>query len=169
MKKTINQQTSSIAWKGKKITGSHHGTIKVKEGQLEMENEELTGGKFVIDMNTIHVTDLSGENKEKLEGHLKSDDFFGVKNHPTASLTFTKVTKNEGKNEEGYRVEGDLTIKETTHPINFNMVIIGNTAESNLKIDRTKYGVRYGSGSFFENLGDNTINDNFELDTTLKF
>lgn len=169
MKKTLNPTESSIAWKGKKITGSHHGTINIKEGHLEMENEKLTGGKIEIDMDTLHVTDLSGENKDKLEGHLKSEDFFGVENHPTASLIFTNVTKNEGKNEEGYSVEGDLSIKESTHPIKFNMVIVGNTAESNLKIDRTKYGVRYGSGSFFDNLGDNTINDNFELDTTLKF
>lgn len=169
MEKKIDIKSSSIAWTGKKVLGSHKGTIKLKSGHLNMDGEKLTGGEFVVDMTTINVTDLSGENKGKLEGHLKSDDFFGIDKHPTAKLVITKATKNIKSNEEGYSIAGDLTIKGTTNPVKFNMVIIDDTASSVLKIDRTKYGVRYGSGSFFDNLGDNTIDDIFELDVTLKF
>ena len=169
MEKKIDVKSSSIAWTGKKVLGSHNGTIKLKSGHLNMDGDKLTGGEFVVDMTTINVTDLSGESKGKLEGHLKSDDFFGIENNPTAKLVITKATKNTGANEEGYSIDGDLTIKGTTNPIKFNMVIIDNTASSTLKVDRTKYGVRYGSGSFFDNLGDNTIDDIFELDVTLKF
>lgn len=165
MKKTIKAESSKIEWTGKKVLGSHTGTIDFKEGYLEMDGETITGGQFVVDMTTIEVTDLTGENKGKLEGHLNSDDFFGVNNHSTATLNI----KNATKTASGYNVVGDLTIKGHTEPISFDLSMNGNTATTSFKIDRTKYGIRYGSGSFFDNLGDNTISDNFTLDVTLKF
>ncbi|MFC7356824.1 YceI family protein [Jejudonia soesokkakensis] len=166
MKKTINVETSTITWKGKKVLGSHTGTINLQEGYLEMDGDQLTGGMFVVDMTSINVTDLkAGEGKEKLEGHLKSDDFFGVENFPTATLVINSATKNA----DGYIVNGDITIKGTTLPIEFDLDMGADFAATSLKIDRTKFNVRYGSGSFFDNLGDNTIADNFELDVTLKF
>jgi polyisoprenoid-binding protein YceI len=131
-----------------------------------MDGNELTGGMFVVDMTTINVSDLkAGEGKEKLEGHLKSKDFFGVAEHPTATFVFTKVQKMAG----GYEIEGNMTIKKITKPIAFDLKMEGNTAATKLKIDRSKYNVRYGSGSFFDSLGDNTISDKFELNITLKF
>ncbi len=169
MNKKIDIKSSSIAWTGKKVVGSHNGTIKLKSGFLEMDNNKLTGGEFVVDMTSINVGDLSGDSKGKLEGHLKSEDFFGVEKYPTAKLVITKATKNTGANEEGYSVDGNLTIKDITNPVKFNMVIIDDTASSILKVDRTKFDVRYGSGSFFDNLGDKAIDDIFELDVTLKF
>jgi polyisoprenoid-binding protein YceI len=165
MKKKIDITESQIEWKGKKVLGSHTGTIQLKEGYLEMDGNNLVGGMFVVDMTTINVTDLEGEDKGKLEGHLKSDDFFGVANHPTASLVITEANKKGS----GYEVTGNLTIKETTEPITFNLDVTDSTASTSLKIDRTKYGVRYGSGSFFDNLGDNAISDMFSLDVLLKF
>lgn len=165
MKKKINIKESQIEWKGKKVLGSHNGTIQLKEGYLEMDGDKLVSGMFVVDMTTINVTDLTGEDKGKLEGHLKSDDFFGIANHPTSTLVFTSAKKNG----DVYVVSGDLTIKETTEPITFDLNITDSMATTNLKIDRTKFGVRYGSGSFFDNLGDNAISDNFELNVTLKF
>jgi polyisoprenoid-binding protein YceI len=165
IKKKINAAQSSIEWKGEKVTGSHNGTIKLKEGYLEMDGDALTGGMFVVDMTTIEVTDLEGNSKGKLEGHLRSDDFFGIKNHPTATLVVTSATP--AKN--GYKVEGKITIKGTTEPITFNLVKNGDTATAKLVIDRTKFGIRYGSGSFFDNLGDKTIYDDFELDVKLAF
>jgi|SRR5690554_4974439 len=155
---------STVEWKGKKITGSHNGTVAMKEGVLIMENEKLVGGSFVMDMTTINVQDLKGDGKEKLEGHLKSDDFFGVASYPTSTL----IIKSANKTENGYYVNGEITIKDKTEPIAFELAINGNQASTQLKIDRTKFGVRYGSGSFFDNLGDNTIYDNFELDVTFK-
>ncbi|MGK0385618.1 MAG: polyisoprenoid-binding protein YceI [Patiriisocius sp.] len=164
--KKVDIVESSIEWTGKKVLGSHTGTIQLKEGHLEMDGNELTGGMFVVDMTTINVTDLKvGDGKEKLEGHLKSEDFFGVEAHPTATLVFTSVQKMSG----AYEIEGNMTIKETTSPIAFNLEMDGNTATTKLNIDRSKYNVRYGSGSFFDSLGDNTISDKFELNITLKF
>jgi polyisoprenoid-binding protein YceI len=164
--KKVNISESTIVWTGKKVLGSHTGTIQLKEGYFEMEGNDIIGGKFMVDMTTINVTDLeAGNGKEKLEGHLKSDDFFGIKDHPLATLAFTKVQKMD----DGYEVDGMLTIKGTSEPISFDLMMNGNTATTKIKIDRTKYNVRYGSGSFFDSLGDNTISDKFTLEVELKF
>ena len=88
---TIDTEKSMITWKGYKVTGSHEGIISIKSGHLNFDKDILTGGNFEIDMSTIIVTDLEGEYKGNLEGHLKSDDFFGVTKFPSASLNFTKV------------------------------------------------------------------------------
>ena len=158
-------KSATIDWVGKKITGKHTGTIQMKEGYLLMDGENLVGGQFSIDMTTIEVTDLQGEMKGKLEGHLNSDDFFGVNNFPTATLVINEATKSGNT----YAVKGSITIKGVTEPISFDMTRNGEAFDSKLKIDRTKFGIRYGSGSFFDNLGDNTIYDNFELVVSLKF
>jgi len=164
--KQIDIKTSSIKWTGTKVLGSHNGTINLSKGYLEMEDGELTGGMFVVDMSSITVTDLkAGEGKEKLEGHLKSDDFFGTANHPTATLVITTTEAND----EGYLVTADLTIKGITKSIEFDMEVDENIATANVTIDRTQFGVRYGSGSFFDNLGDKTISDDFELEVSLQF
>ncbi len=165
-KKEIKTDKSKVVWKGYKVTGSHEGTIAIKSGALVFEDDKLTGGEFVIDMTTINTTDLDGGMKGKLDGHLKSDDFFGISNHPTATLVFTDV-KSSGKN--AYDVTGDLTIKGKTNPINFTMSIYGNKATASLKVDRTKYDVKYGSTSFFDGLKDKAIYDEFDLVTDLEF
>lgn len=162
----VEVKDSNIEWEGEKVTGSHEGTIELEDGYFTMENGELKGGEFVMDMTSITVTDLEGEDKGKLEGHLKSDDFFGVNNHPTAKLVITSVAK---KSNGTYGVVADLTIKEKTNSITFDLDMDDNSASTELTIDRSKYDVRYGSGSFFDNLGDKTIYDNFELDVELKF
>ncbi len=155
----------SITWTGKKVTGKHTGTIELKEGHFEMEGENIVGGHFVIDMTTITVTDLTGEYKGKLEGHLNSDDFFGSNNFPTATLDVKKAVKKGNT----YTIDGNITIKGITEPITFDLIKNGSEATALLTIDRTKFGIRYGSGSFFDNLGDSTIYDNFDLDINLKF
>ena len=165
-KKAIKTDDSKVIWKGYKVTGSHEGTIGIESGELVFEEDKLVGGNFVIDMTSIVVTDLQGDYKGKLEGHLKSDDFFGVANHPKASLVFTNV-ESSGKN--AYSVTGDLTIKEITHPITFSMSIYGSKANATLKIDRSKYDVKYGSTSFFDNLKDKAIYDEFDLVSDLQF
>ncbi|MFT7072893.1 YceI family protein [Patiriisocius sp. Uisw_017] len=163
--KKINVQNSTIEWKGKKVLGSHTGTIKLKEGHLEMEGQQLTGGMFVVDMTTINVTDLEGESKGKLEGHLKSDDFFGIAEYPTATFTITTTQKMAGR----YELTGNMTIKGHTEEIKMDMEVGSDFASASFKVDRTKYGVQYGSGSFFDGLGDRAISDNFELNVMLKF
>jgi polyisoprenoid-binding protein YceI len=165
-RKNIKVSESKVVWKGYKVTGAHEGILSIKSGQLNFDKEIFTGGSFKMDMSTITVTDLEGEYKSKLEGHLKSDDFFGVEKFPTASLVFTKV-KFTSKN--SYEVTGDLTIKGKKNVITFNVSIYGNKANATLKIDRTKFGVRYGSGNFFDGLKDKAIYDEFDLVVDLVF
>ena len=159
-------ERSNIVWKGYKVTGSHQGTIILKEGSLTFKNDKLIGGKFVIDMTTIVNTDQEGEYKQKLEGHLKSDDFFGVETFPTATIILKKVIAT-GKN--SYKVTGDLTIKGRTSPVDFDFSIYGSKANATLKIDRAKHDVRYGSNSFYDNLKDKAIYDEFDLVVDLEF
>lgn len=165
-KKQIKTDASKIVWKGYKVTGSHEGTIAIQSGSLIFDKNVLTGGEFVIDMTTISSTDLEGTSKGKLDGHLKSDDFFGVEKHPTATLVITKATAS-GKN--AYTVTGNLTIKGKTNPNTFTISVYGNKATVSLKVDRTKYDVRYGSTSFFDNLQDKAIYDEFDLNADLEF
>lgn len=164
--KEIKTDKSKVVWKGYKVTGSHEGTIAIQSGNLVFEADKLVGGEFVIDMTTISATDLQGEYKGKLDGHLKSDDFFGVANHPTATLVFKEVAAS-GKN--AYSVTGDLTIKGKTNPISFTISIYGNKATASLKVDRSIYDVKYGSTSFFDGLKDKAIYDEFDLVSDLEF
>ncbi len=164
----VDTSASSIVWTGKKVTGEHTGNISVANGNLEMDGNKVTGGSFEIDMSSITCTDLSGGTAEKLLGHLKSDDFFGVANHGTANL---KITKAVWQGENNYKITGDLTIKGTTKEIKFPATIAEDggkvTANATIVVDRTEYDIRYGSGSFFDNLGDKTIYDDFTLEVSL--
>lgn len=159
---TLNTKISSVEWVGKKVTGEHKGTISIKEGTLKINENVLVGGKVVIDMETINNTDMQGQYKGKLEGHLKSPDFFDVANHKTATLNITSVKHVDGKK---YTITGDLTIKGITKSVEFPATIemkdgkLGAYAE--MSIDRTNYDIKYGSGKFFEGLGDKMINDEF--------
>lgn len=165
--KKVDVSKSTINWVGKKVTGQHSGTVNLKEGALVFKGANLKGGSFTIDMNSIAVTDLkAGQGKEKLEGHLKADDFFGTDKFATSTLVFKNIT---GKGNGVYGVTADLTIKGITSPVNFDITVKGNTATSSFKIDRTKYGIKYNSGNFFENLGDKVINDEFEVAVALQF
>lgn len=165
--KKVNAATSTISWVGKKVTGQHTGILKIKEGTLVFKKKKLKGGLVTVDMTSIAVTDLkAGEGKEDLEGHLKTEDFFGVAKYPTAKIDFKLIADN---GDGSYGVTANLTIKDVTAPVTFKLVVKEGTATTNLKIDRTKYGIKYGSGSFFENLGDKTIADEFELAVALKF
>ena len=164
--KPVKTTESTVTWKGYKVTGSHYGTINLKSGSLSFDGEKLVGGEFVVDMSSLIATDLEGEYRGKLEGHLKSDDFFGVAKHPTSTLVFTNVKAN-GKN--SYEVTGDLTIKGITKAVTFDVSVYGSKATATMKVDRSEYDVRYGSGSFFDNLGDKTIYDEFDLVVDLQF
>lgn len=164
----VDVDASTVAWVGKKVTGQHNGVIGLKGGRLEMEDGKLTGGIFTIDMPSIECQDLSGDSKGNLEGHLKSDDFFGVEKYPTATFVITKaVPQGPGK----YKVVGNITIKGKTEEIQFPASIEEKDgkvmASAALTIDRSKFDIRYGSGSFFDNLGDKTIYDDFELTINL--
>jgi polyisoprenoid-binding protein YceI len=166
---TVITQESQVEWLGKKVTGEHYGTISISKGDLKLENDVLTGGSFEIDMKTIICTDLENQDaNQKLVGHLKSDDFFGVEKFPTANFVITGVEKTGSTK---YLVHGDITIKGITKSISFptQVAIYGDkaSATASITIDRSEFNVKYGSGSFFDGLGDKMIYDEFTLDVTL--
>ncbi len=164
----VDINESNIVWVGKKVTGGHTGNISIAKGNLEMEEGKLVGGYFEIDMASMTCSDLNGKIADKLLGHLKSDDFFGVANHATSTLTITKAL---WQGENTYKITGDLTIKGITKEIRFPATVQEEngviTAKAEIVVDRAEYDIRYGSGSFFDNLGDKTIYDDFELTVQL--
>jgi polyisoprenoid-binding protein YceI len=164
----VDVTKSTVKWFGKKVTGDHNGTISVKEGSLDVAGGKVTGGKVVIDMNSIVDKDLTDASwNTKLVGHLKSDDFFDVAKFPTAELVVTKV-ETKGNNNT---FTGNLTIKGVTKPVTFTTVSSTNGKNTvyagKLIVDRSKFNIKYGSKSFFDNLGDKVIYDEFTLDFSL--
>lgn len=164
----VDGTASSINWLAKKVTGQHGGTIAMTSGTLTVANDNITGGSFVIDMNSIKCTDLTGEWADKLIGHLRSDDFFSVEKNPTAQLTITKVNY-ESANKAN--IDANLTIKGITKAISFPSAISKKgdvlVAVSTIRVDRTKFDIKYGSKSFFESIGDKAIEDEFEITVNL--
>ena len=171
---TVNAQTkkvdatkSSINWLAKKVTGQHEGTVNLKEGNLIFKGKKVVGGNFTVDMTSMTTTDLkAGQGKEKLDGHLKSEDFFGTEKFPTSTLVFKSI----GEKSAGvYSVTADLTIKGITDSVTFDLATTANTASANVKINRTKFGIKYGSKSLADTIADRAIDDEFELTVALKF
>ena len=165
----VDVTSSNIVWNGYKVTGSHTGNVKVKSGKLTIDGGKLTGGSFEIDMNSITNTDMSGGGADKLVGHLKSDDFFGVATYPTAKFVISRAIAIDTKG--NYKIIGNLTIKSTTKEIKFNANVVEAEgvvkATGKITIDRSEYDVRFGSGSFFDSLGDKTIYDEFDMNVSL--
>jgi polyisoprenoid-binding protein YceI len=162
----VNASASTVKWNGKKVGGEHYGSISVKEGVLDIEKGVVTGGTVVIDMNSMTCQDLTDpEWNNKLIGHLKSDDFFSVASYPTAQLVLTKAEKSGST----YTFTGNLTIKGITNPVTFkaNVASDNRSFKGMITVDRSKFNVRYGSKSFFDNLGDKVISDEFTLDFNL--
>ncbi|MCK3686288.1 YceI family protein [Maribellus sp. YY47] len=159
----VDTKASKVYWNAKKVTGEHSGLLSVADGTVYVQDAKVTGANINLDMNSIDCTDLEGEWKDKLVGHLKSDDFFSVEKHPKATFTIKSVAKDGAK----HKVVGDLTIKGIKHEISFpaDVKVEGDkiTANGTATIDRTKYDIRYGSGKFFEGLGDKMIYDTFDI------
>lgn len=165
----VDTKTSTATWLAKKVTGQHSGTVSISSGSIVAEHANIKGGTFELDMKSIACTDLeAGKGKEKLEGHLKSDDFFSVDKHPTAKLEITKVV---AKSNTDFEMSGKLTIKGITNDITFpsNIKMDGKTfvAVSKIMVDRSKYDVKYGSKTFFEGIGDKAIDDMFEMNVNI--
>lgn len=161
-KSEINTAESVVKWTGNKIGGSHNGEIKISSGNIVLKSGNIAGGSIVLDMNSITNTDLTNETyNKKLVDHLKSDDFFGVTKFPTASFVLKKATKfSNGK----ATVSGVITIKGKSENISFDVQKNNKTFTAQVKVDRSKFDVRYGSNSFFDNLGDKAIDNIFILD-----
>ncbi|MEC8636757.1 MAG: YceI family protein [Bacteroidota bacterium] len=165
---TASLEQSNIRWYGEELTGkTHFGDLSFKDAHIEVQDGIITGGNFVVNMTSLSVEDLSGGGKARLEGHLKSDDFFSVEKHPEATL---KITQKAKVKDGVQTLFGKLTIKGIEHPVEFTMNLgENNTALAGLTFDRSKYNVRFRSGSFFENLGDKLILDDIRMEVSLKW
>ncbi|RKD18328.1 lipid-binding protein [Pelobium manganitolerans] len=166
---TVDTTRSKIEWIGKKVTGAHHGEVALSGGQLVLNGNKLQSGSFDINMNSITVKDLSGTSATKLLGHLKSEDFFDTDKYSNAKFVITKVTPQSNGNA---LIAGNLTIKGITHPLSFQANIkqkngLVVAVANGVKVDRTKYEIKYGSSSFLAGLGDKAIDDHFELNINL--
>ena len=160
----IETAQSQITWTGREVsTSSHYGTLDFVSGNFEISNGSIVNGEFIVDMTSINNQDMEGDSKARLEGHLKSDDFFSVESYPTAAIS---INSSELISDGKWNVLADLSIKGF-HPVNFEMINSEDGWSANLVFDRSKYDVRFRSGSFFENLGDKLIYDDIELSIQL--
>ncbi|MFA5403887.1 MAG: YceI family protein [Ignavibacteria bacterium] len=166
----VDTSASTVNWHGKKVTGEHEGTIKLAKGEININKGSVVGGSFEIDMNTIVNLDLDdAEFNAKLINHLKSEDFFSVEKFPYSIFEITKVEPFNDPAMPNFNntISGNLTIKGISKGISFPASIkIENgvlSSFADFDIDRTEWGIKYGSGKFFENLGDKVINDKFNI------
>ncbi len=161
----LDPAASKVVYVGKKVTGEHTGTVTLKTGHLTFKGEEITGGEFVADMNSLTSTDITdADYNAKYISHMKSPDFFNTQKHPETKL----VIKSSKKTDKGLEVKGDLTMIGSSKPVTFVISDLkktdsGVTGKSSLTLNRTIWGLKYGSNSFFKELGDKAINDEFTL------
>lgn len=161
----VDPQTSKVTYVGKKVTGQHTGNVTVKSGNLVVDGDKLSGGEVVVDMNSLTSTDLTDKDyNAKYVGHMKSPDFFNTEKFPESKL----VIKSSKKTDKGLEVTGDLTMIGQTQPVTFTVTDWKKTdsmvsGKSNLTLNRTKWGLKYGSASFFKSIGDKAIHDEFTL------
>jgi polyisoprenoid-binding protein YceI len=171
---SLDSNAMNILWEGSSLSSRHNGTILISGGKFAVQDALITGGNFTLDMGSITVLDLTGEDKASLEGHLKgtkseqADNFFNVSQYPTADFVITKSTKLENDPMATHMVYGNLTMKGETKEVGFkvdvkleNDMFIMRTPQ--FVINRTDWGVKYNSASVFDNIGDKAINDNIGL------
>lgn len=170
----VNTQTSQVEWVGYKPAGGQHtGTIKLQAGEILVDNGNITGGKFTIDMNTLSVADLQGEKKGKLEGHLKDSDFFEVGTHPTGSFEITSVEALTGDASGAtHKILGNLTLKGVTKSIAIPAKVAITEGKISAEtpeftINRTDWGVQYKS-SVIGTIKDELIADDVKLKIKLE-
>jgi polyisoprenoid-binding protein YceI len=165
----VDPQKSTVVWIGKKVTGEHRGTIPISSGNIIVEDKKINSGIIELNVDALTVTDIADKDgNAKLVGHLKNDDFFSTAKYPTAKYVITKV---ESKGGDNYTVNGNLTIKGITNPVSFPAIIKTDakslTASGTIVVNRTKYDIKFKSASFFENLGDKAIYDDFTIEVNL--
>jgi polyisoprenoid-binding protein YceI len=160
---TVDVANSSIGWSAKKVGGGHTGTVKITEGSLVYNGKSLQKGVFLMDMSSIT------SDNARVTTHLKSPDFFSAEKNPSSKFEITKVTA-AGK--ERVNIAGNLTIKGITHPLTFPATVkqgkgVVVAVASGIRVDRTKYDIKFRSKTFFGDIGDKAIDDEFELNINL--
>lgn len=162
----VNPTKSKLIWKAEKVTGGHYGHVSLKSGKVMMDHGKIAGANFIVDMTTISNEDIESEKyRDKLVEHLKNEDFFNVEKHPEVSFNMMNSTPmGNGK----FNVFGELTIKGNKNVISFPLELTESKSDLIVKgsfsFDRTKYDIIYGSGTFFDNLGDKAIDNTVSLD-----
>jgi polyisoprenoid-binding protein YceI len=168
----LDTTKSTATWTGKKVTGSHTGTIQFKDGKFEVKYHTISSGEVTIDMTTIKDKDLTdAEYNKKLVGHLSSPDFFDVAKYPTGTFKITSFTevKNFVAGQPNAVAKGTLTLHGISQPQEVKLFYTPNDtgfeAKGTLVVDRTAYGLKYNSKKFFDAkaLGDKLIDDHFEV------
>jgi len=165
----LQPQLSTLGWEGKAVTHGHNGTMQFSSGELQVNGNQIVGGMAVVDMKSMKATDITdADNHAKFVGHMSSDDFFGVATNPTSTFKITSIKPLAGaKDGDNVTITGVMTIKGVAQTISFPAkagVKNGVAAVSGkATIDRTKFGLKYGSKSFFDSIGDKAINDTFDL------
>jgi len=162
---TISSDESIVNWSAEGATHGHNGTIAVETGTFTMKEDKIEAGTITINMASMIITDIEDStDNAKLYGHLTTEDFFNIAEYPTATLVISDGSDMSN-------VKGDLTIKDVTEKVTFSLSTMevegGLELSTTLSVDRTKYGITYSSGNFFEDLGDYLIEDNFDLDIKL--
>ena len=170
----VNVKDSQVEWIGRKIIGQHNGTLQLGSGYLLVHEGKVLEGSFAVDMTTLTNLDLEdGSLKKTLENHLRSDDFFSIDKYPVSRFKIGKVTPIPAARpgEPNHIVEGVLQIKNIANRIEFPAYIDVRegqlSANAEIDVDRTRWDIRYGSGKFFQGLGDRLIRDHFTLKITL--
>lgn len=165
----IDTNQSTLEWYAEKVGGKHNGTIKISGGEVQNNHGNLTGS-VEIDMTTIEDKDITKESsKAKLESHLKSADFFDVAKYPKSKFVITSVTPIKESKIQGatHNIKGMLTIKDKTNEIMFDAEIKIDQSKisciGSAVVDRSKFDIKYGSKTFFEDIGDKMIYDEFTL------
>jgi polyisoprenoid-binding protein YceI len=169
VKYQVDTKASTLLWTASKVTGSHSGTVPIKNGEIVFDGKTIKEGRFDLDLSSLTVTDITdAQSNANLVGHLKDKDFFNTATYPTASFVINSVTAKSG---DDFVVKGKLTIKGITKDIEFPATVKQQgkkvTATAKITVNRTQFDIRYGSKSFFNDLGDKAIDDEFQLDLKL--
>ena len=166
----LQPQLSTLGWEGKAVTHGHNGSMNFSQGELLVKGNAVVGGTVTVDMKTMKALDIKdAESQGKFVGHMSGTDFFDVEKNPTSVFKIVSVAPIKGAKDkaDNATITGDMTIKGVTQRISFPAKVgVENgvaAATGKVVIDRTKFGLKYGSKSFFDSLGDKAINDDFTL------
>ena len=168
----LDTDRSMVRWRGKKIGGSHEGTVRLKAGILELQGSTVVQGAVVADMRSIAVTDIPAherEARENLRSHLAHEEFFGVERFPTARFVLTEVKEPDGGGRRS--VVGRLTIRDSTHAISFPLTASMESrdeamARAAFSFDRNRWGIDFdGATSILRNA---IVHDLIELEVTIR-
>jgi polyisoprenoid-binding protein YceI len=176
---TIDVARSELRWEATKPTGAHQGLVPITAGTMLIHDGMITGGSVTLDMANLSVTDLEGQYKADLEGHLKGttpgkeEDFFNTQKFPQGKYVVKGSSKLENDPDATHLIDGELTIKEITKPLSIKArVDLGagtavKVTTSPFMIDRTEWDVRFMSKKFFDNLKDDFVDDQIKIQITL--